>query len=456
LWGNDIYVDVVQGYDPQDLFDEAFEAPGEPRDPYAGVLDRLKERDLGRTVGEVRRRLGDEGCEFGDEPFRIDLVPRVLTAEEWEPLARGLEQRVRALDAFIADAYGEKRIVAEGVLPERVLAGAEHYEPELADVPAPRLRIALAGFDVIRYPDGSFPALEANLRTPSGLAYVFAAREVVAPLVANGTRPEPVEGPAVELLGRALRAAASCGHENPRIVLLTDGPDNTAYWEHERLAERLGIELATLDELRVEGVDVVYRRTDDDTLRGPDGSLTRVGGALLGALKAGTLACVNALGNGVADDKLVHAYVEEMIRFYLGEEPLLPSVPTYDLAVPECREEALDRMDELVFKPRSGLGGRGVVIGPHAQPECLHRLADEIEAFPESWIAQETVMLSTHPTIAGDRLEPRHVDLRPFIFLAGEDAHVLPGGLTRFAIRRGALVVNSSHEGGAKDTWVLR
>ncbi|HEX2084043.1 MAG TPA: circularly permuted type 2 ATP-grasp protein, partial [Solirubrobacteraceae bacterium] len=308
-------------YDPQDLFDEAFAARGRPRRPYAGVLERLADRDLRRTLTEVHRRLDEDGCRFGRgedaEPFRVDLVPRVITAAEWEPLAAGLEQRVRALDAFLADAYGERRIVTEGVMPQRVLAGAAHYEPELARLPAPRVRVALAGLDVVRCADGSFRVLEDNLRTPSGLAYAIAAREVVAPML--GDAPRPIEAPAAELLGRALRGAAPCGHDDPRLVLLTDGPENTAYWEHERLAELLGIELVTLEELRPESVDVVYRRTDDDMLRGEDGELTPVGAALLGALRAGTLACVNALGNGVADDKLVHAYVEDMIGFYLDE-----------------------------------------------------------------------------------------------------------------------------------------
>ena len=448
-------VGIADGYDPEHVFDEAFEASGEPRASYAHVLDRLNDRDLDRTVGEVRERLGEDGCRFGDEPFRIDLVPRVIAAEEWEPLARGLEQRVRALDAFLDDAYGEKRIVDEGVMPERVLAGAELYEPELADLPGARVRIALAGLDVIRCESGDFRVLEDNLRTPSGLAYAFAARGAVGPLVANGTRPEPVEAPAVEQLGRALRAAAPCGHDDPRVVLLTDGPGNTAYWEHERLAELLGIDLVTLGELRVEGVDVVYRRTDDDTLRDRGGALTRVGGALLGALKAGTLACVNALGNGVADDKLVHAYVEDMIRFYLGEEPLVRSVSTYDLTKPGCLEEVLDRLGEMVVKPRAEYGGTGVFIGPTASAGERDRMAERLREDPEPWVAQETIYFSRHPTVVEGALEPRHVDLRAFVTFDGERAEAVPGGLSRVAFDEGELVVNSSRGGGAKDTWVL-
>ncbi|HEV2814884.1 MAG TPA: circularly permuted type 2 ATP-grasp protein [Solirubrobacteraceae bacterium] len=447
----------VGSYDPQDLFDEAFAARGEPRDAYATVLDRLADRDLDRTVREVRRRLGEEGCRFGAgedaEPFRVDLVPRVITADEWAPLAAGLEQRVRALDAFLADAYGGRRIVAEGVMPERILAGAEHFEPELAELPAARIRVALAGLDVIRCGDGSFRVLEDNLRTPSGLAYAIAARAAVAPVLGDGARP--IERPIAELLGRALRAAAPCGHDDPRVVLLTDGPENTAYWEHERLAELLGIELVTLDALRPESVDVVYRRTDEDSLRDEDGTYTRVGETLLGALRAGALACVNGLGNGVADDKLVHSYVEDMIRFYLGEEPLVRSVQTYDLTRAGCLEEVLDRLDEMVVKPRAAYGGEGVFIGPTAGDAERDAIATAIRADPEAWVAQETVWFSRHPTVIDGALEPRHVDLRAFVTFDGERAAAVPGGLSRVAFEEGELVVNSSQGGGAKDTWVL-
>ena len=446
----------LAAYDPQHVFDEAFAARGEPRDEYARLLERLAGRDLDGSAREVRRRLDEDGCRFGRgedaEAFRVDLVPRVLTAEEWEPLAAGLEQRVRALDAFVADAYGEQRIVAEGVMPQRVLAGAEHFEPELAALPAARVRVALAGLDVIRCGDGTFRVLEDNLRTPSGLAYAFAARDVVGGLLGDAARP--IEAPAVDLLGRALRAAAPCASD-PRVVLLSDGPTNTAYWEHERLAELLDIPLVTLDELRAESVDVVYRRTDEDTLRGEDGSYTAVGRALLGALSAGTLACVNALGNGVADDKLVQSYVEDMVRLYLGEEPLVRSVQTYDLTRTGCLEEVLDRLDEMVVKPRAAYGGEGVFIGPTADDAEREHIAKLIREDPEAWIAQETVYFSRHPTVIDGSLEPRHVDLRAFVTFDGDRATAVPGGLSRVAFEEGELVVNSSQGGGAKDTWVL-
>lgn len=441
-----------------EIFDEAFDERGRPRAVYAPVLDRLAGRDLDRAVRTVRGRLGEAGCRFGRgedaAPFRVDVVPRIITAGEWEPLAAGLEQRVRALHAFLLDAYGEQRIVVEGVVPARVIRTAAYFQPELAELPPPRVTIALAGLDVIRCPDGSFRVLEDNLRTPSGLAYAFAARDAVEPVAGNGALA--VREPAVELLGRALRAAALRNRDDPRIVLLTDGPANTAYWEHQQLAELLGLKLVTLPELRPEAVDVVYRRTNDDALRDPrTGELTRVGRALLPALRAGTLACVNWLGNGAADDKLVHAYVEDMIRFYLGEEPGVRSVASYDLTRPECLEEVLDRLGEMVVKPRSAHGGEGVFVGPASSADERDRLARAVRGAPEAFVAQETVWFSRPPTVIDGALAPRHVDLRAFVTFDGERAGAVPGGLSRVAFDEGDLVVNSSQGGGAKDTWVL-
>jgi uncharacterized circularly permuted ATP-grasp superfamily protein len=274
---------------------------------------------------------------------------------------------------------------------------------------------------------------------------------------------------AFETLATALRAAAPEGAgEEPTVVLLSDGESNSAYYEHVQIARRTGVPLVLAEQLSVRSgrlyacleqgeraVDVVYRRTDEDRLADERGRLTHVAELLLEPVLEGTLACVNAFGTGVADDKLVHAYVEEMVRFYLREEPLLRSVPTYDPAEPEVLEMILDRIDELVIKPRSGHGGYGVVIAPHARPEDVRKAAEEVAAAPERFVAQETVMLSRHPTVADGRLEPRHVDLRPFAIAIGEEVRVLPGGLTRVAFDRGALVVNSSQNGGSKDTWVL-
>jgi uncharacterized circularly permuted ATP-grasp superfamily protein len=444
-------------YDPEELYDEGFAAPGIPREHYAPVLGRLADADLDETVRLLRRELLDDGCTFGEgqrsEAFAVDLVPRIITPEEWVVLAAGLEQRVHALDAFLHDVYGSQQIIAEGVLPARVVEGADHHEPELCDLPEPPIRAGLAGLDIVRLPTGEFQVLEDNLRTPSGLAYAFAAREAVLPHAAGtGDPPAPVaiEDVAIEALGRVLRGAGG-----PRAALLTDGPSNTAFWEHEQLAERLGLPVVTLDELDPDAVDVVYRRTDEDRLRDRSGALTRVAATLMPGLRSGRLAVVNALGNGVADDKLVHAHVEDMVRFYLREEPLIRSVPTYDLAEPDVLAEVLDRLAELVVKPRSAYGGEGVFIGPMGTSPDLDAVRRVLREDPEQWIAQETVFFSRHPTVIDGELQPRHVDLRAFVTFDGERAEAVPGGLTRVAYAEGELVVNSSQGGGGKDTWVL-
>jgi carboxylate-amine ligase len=450
-----------EGYDPEHLFDEAFEGPGVPRDHYAAVLGALADRDLASAGERVRARLLEAGCTFGEgsdaDAFPVDLVPRVIPGEEWHELACGLEQRVRALDAFVRDVYSDRRCFAEGVVPLRAVRAADYFEPELTGLPPQRILVGIAGLDVIRTADGDYQVLEDNLRTPSGLAYTFTARRVIGRLF-EGTAadPAPVEEAAIALLERTLRCAAPDGCANPRIVVLTDGPANSAYWEHRTLAEALEVPLVTLDQLDTTRVDVVYRRTNDDRLLQPGGSAyTGVGAALIGGLRRGRLACVNALGNGVADDKLIHAYVEDMVRYYLGEEPLVRSVPTYDLADDAKLEEVLDRLDEMVVKPRSAYGGAGVFVGPTAQPHERDRVAREVRDAPEEWIAQETVFFSRHPTVIDGRIVPRHVDLRAFVTFDGEAAHAIPGGLTRVAFDEGELVVNSSRGGGGKDTWIL-
>jgi carboxylate-amine ligase len=271
------------------------------------------------------------------------------------------------------------------------------------------------------------------------------------------------------MLGTARHAAAPEGVDEPSVMVLSDGPTNSAWFEHETIAHRLDVPLVGLSDLepragrlyarvgpQLRRVDVLYRRTDEDRLCDDHGRSTPLAEALLEPLRRGTLVCCNAFGTGLADDKLVHAYVEEMVRFYLGEEPLIESVPTYDLGEPDVLADALDRLDDLVVKPRTGFGGHGVVIVPHASREDRDRVERAIRAAPTRFIAQETISLSVHPTVCAGRLEPRHVDLRPFVLTAGNDVHVIPGGLTRVAFDAGALVVNSSQNGGGKDTWVLR
>jgi uncharacterized circularly permuted ATP-grasp superfamily protein len=439
------------------IYDEALQPGGRPRPESAVALGAVAERGPGAALQAVRSDLSARGVTFsavnGDAEFLVDPVPRVLTAAEWEPLERGLAQRVIALNRFLADGYGKREIVAAGVIEERVLETAERYEPALRGVEAP-VWIGVAGLDLVRDASGELLVLEDNLTTPSGLGYAVAARDAVLAALEPPERPRPLDE-AVELLRGALDAVARV--EQPRCVVLTDGAGNAAYWEHRWAAEQLGIPLVEPGDVELRGdrlqhggepVDVVYRRTDADRLD------TDVGRLLAPAL--GTLGLVNAFGAGLADDKLVHAYVEDMVRFYLGEEPLLRSVPTLDLARAEHRERALDEAAELVFKPRDGYGGDGVVIGPHAEPEDIDAVRERVRADPGAYVAQPLVMLSSHPTVIDGLLEPRHVDLRPFVFLHGpDDARVLPGGLTRVAFDEGALVVNSTQNGGAKDTWVL-
>jgi uncharacterized circularly permuted ATP-grasp superfamily protein len=422
-------------------------------------LAALAERGPAAALEAVRRDLRARGVKFsavnGDAEFLVDPVPRVITAAEWEPLERGLAQRVRALNRFLADAYGAREIVAAGVMEERVIATADGYDASLRGADPPGgVWIGVAGLDVVRDPSGSFLVLEDNVTTPSGVGYAVVAREAVLAALEPSERPRPLDD-AVELLRGALQAVSPV--EQPRMVVLTDGPGNAAHWEHCWIAESLGIPLVEPDDLELRGdrlhhdgrpVDVVYRRTDADCLD------SDVGRLLQSAL--GTLGVVNAFGSGLADDKLVHAYVEDMVGFYLGEEPLLRSVPTLDLARPEHRERALDEAAELVFKPRNGYGGDGVVIGPHAEASAIEEVRRRVEKDPSAYVAQPLVMLSRHPTVIDGLLEPRHVDLRPFVFLHGpDDARVLPGGLTRVAFGEGALVVNSTQNGGAKDTWIV-
>jgi uncharacterized circularly permuted ATP-grasp superfamily protein len=431
--------------------------------------------DLVRLVDDVASELRGRGVTFGGsgpdgDAFRVDPVPRVISAGDWAPLAAGLAQRVRALNRFVADVYGAQEIVAAGVVPLEAITTAAYYEPRLVGMAsAPETWIPVAGLDVVRDTDGLFKVLEDNVRTPSGLAYAIAARAAL-----RRSLPVPAGvvvrslDPAYELLARTLRAAAPAGVEEPVVVVVGDGSENAAFYEHSTIAAELGISLLTLADLRLRRgrlravigerdrpVDVLYRRTDVDRLFEPSGALTALGELVAEPWFGGSLGIVNAFGTGVADDKLIHAYVEDIVRFYLGEEPLLQSVPTYDLSQPDQLAMVLERISELVVKPRDGHGGAGVVVCPHARPEDVARAAAAVRENPGQYIAQEMVLLSSQPTVCDGRLEPRHVDLRPFVMARGEDIDVIPGGLTRVAFDPGALVVNSSKNGGAKDTWVL-
>jgi uncharacterized circularly permuted ATP-grasp superfamily protein len=453
-----------------DGFDEGRDEHGEPRPGYRELLAALDGVDLDELSAAVAGHLEHRGVEFAGRPFVVDPVPRLIAAAEWDPLAAGLAQRTRALNRFLLDAYGEQRIVEAGIVSAATITEAEGFEPDLVErLPSHEWPAAIIGFDVVRDRDGEFLVLEDNVRTPSGLSYALAARlALTATLPAGCPEPRPIDPVMFELLVEVLRGAAPAGVGDPFIVVLTDGPDNVAYFEHAETAERIGAPLLTPAELVLDGerlraqlpegttrvVDVVYRRTDEDRARDEHGELTEVASRLLPAWLSGHIGLVNAFGNGLADDKLVHSHVEDFIRFYLKEEPLVRSVPTQALDSPVEQRRTISRLRELVVKPRHGHGGTGVVIGPHAKTEDLARLAQELESYPERYVSQPTVALSRHPTVIDGRLEPRHVDLRPFAF-AGDRVELLPGGLSRVAFDAGALVVNSSQNGGGKDTWVV-
>ena len=443
---------------------------GALRPGYAAALEALTNTDLVRLSNAIEARLAQRGVRFGAAPFVVDPVPRILSAAEWDSLADGLAQRARALNRFLLDAYGPQRIVDAGLISAETITSADGYEPDLAGrLPGHWAPAAIIGFDVVREASGEFLVLEDNLRTPSGFAYALAARDALMNTLPAGFPPARAIDPLTyELLDGTLRAAASPGAREPCAVVLTDGADNVAYYEHAQAATRLGAPLVTPSDLLRDGssvrfrlpngssrrVDVVYRRTDEDRIRDERGELTDVAGALLEPWLSGSIGLVNAFGNGLADDKLVHAHVEDFIRFYLSEEPLVRSVPTYELDTPAKRRDAVTRLRELVVKPRHGHGGSGVVIGAHANQADLDRVAQELERRPAEFVVQPVVALSQHPTVIDGRLEPRHVDLRPFAFCA-DGIELIPGGLTRVALEAGALVVNSSQQGGGKDTWVL-
>jgi uncharacterized circularly permuted ATP-grasp superfamily protein len=416
-----------------------------------------------RLVAGVRAHLARSGVLFrsvsGRTSLALDPIPRVIEQRDWEPLERGLGQRVRALNAFVADVYGARRIVEAGVVPERVIATAEHYEPAMQGVEPPGGQwVGVAGLDLVRLAGGEFRVLEDNLLTPSGFAYAAAARDAVLGAL-EPPAPAPRSFAELPLLLAGTLRAASPVADQPYLVVLTDDPDNPAHWEHAYAAALLGVPLVRPGDLRLVGdrirhgehaVDAVYRRSNADLLD------TDVGRLLGPAARAGTLGVVNAFGCGVGDDKLAHAYVEDMVRFYLGEEPRLRSVETLDLGRPEVLERALDTFADLVVKPRDGHGGFGVVVCPHADRADVEKVRKEVRNSPDEWVAQPFMELSRHPTLIDGALVPRHVDLRPYVFMHGPgDPRVLPGGLTRFAREEGAMVVNSTQNGGFKDTWVL-
>ena len=465
-------------------YNEMFTAQREVRPHYAAFAEWLAETPPARIAQNrhaadlLFHRVGITFAVYGESsgterliPF--DIVPHVIPGREWDLLARGLRQRVAALNRFLHDIYHQQDILEAGRIPREHVEGNAQFRREMVGVDVPGGVYAhVAGVDIVRHSDGEYYVLEDNLRTPSGVSYMLENRKMMMRLF-----PELFAQQAIrpvdhypDLLVKTLRAVAP-GVDNPTIVLLTPGHFNSAYFEHAFLAQQMGIELVEGQDLFVlnntvfmrttqgpRRVDVIYRRVDDDFLDPlafrPDSMLGVPG--LLGAYRAGRVTLANAIGTGVADDKSMYPYVPEMIRFYLGEEPILKNVPTYVLRKQEDLGFVLDHLDELVVKEAQGSGGYGMLVGPTASPEERERYRQRILDAPERFIAQPTLSLSQVPTFCGEPAElcDRHVDLRPYV-LTGSDIQFVPGGLTRVALREGSLVVNSSQGGGVKDTWVV-
>ncbi len=463
---------------------EAFEERA-PRPHYAALVRRLEAMpadDLAQRAhltAAIFRSLGITFAVYGDQEgaertWPMDLIPRIVPPQEWDVLERGLAQRVRALSMFLDDLYvGEQAAVNDGVLPRWLVESSDGYLRQARGIGAPHgARVVVGGIDLVRDDRGVYRVLEDNLRVPSGISYVLENRVAmtrVLPVAFARHEVLPVNHYGASLLDALRSIAPPAAGEPVTVVVLTPGVHNSAYFEHAFLARQMGVELVEGRDLVVEDhvlymrttrglqrVDVVYRRVGDgflDPVVFRSGSLLGVPG-IVAAARAGTVTLANALGNGVADDKAVYPYVPDLIRYYLGEEELLPNVTTYLPWQPDQLAHVLDRLDELVVKPVAEAGGAGIVVGSQASAEELDRVAAALRAHPRGFVAQETVQLSTHPTFVEGRLAARHIDLRPFV-ISGERTEVVPGGLTRVALREGSLIVNSSQGGGSKDTWVL-
>ena len=474
----------LDSYQTDGFHDEMFDAGGKVR-PEARLLlesiQSLEEGQLLRCQRAAERMLLQMGITFnvyGDSAgteriFPFDLIPRIVRAEEWDGIELGLKQRIHALNAFIDDIYHEQKILKDKVIPEEVIRSATSYRPQCRGINPPRgVWCHISGTDLVRDSDGQIYVLEDNLRVPSGVSYVLENRVLMKRTfsrVFEGLRVRPVDGYPSKLLETLEAIAPPSAAEKPTVVLLTPGMYNSAYFEHSFLAQQMGIQLVEGGDLDVQDgvvwmrttkglrrVDVIYRRIDDDfldPLAFRTDSLLGVPG-LLNVYRAGNVALANAPGNGVADDKVVYAYVPKMIRYYLDADPILPNVPTFLCWQDRDRRHVLQNLDKLVVKSANESGGYGMLVGPHSTAQQREEFAVKIEANPRNYIAQPTLALSRVPTMVEDHLEGRHVDLRPYI-LYGKEINVLPGGLTRVALRKGSLVVNSSQGGGSKDTWVL-
>jgi uncharacterized circularly permuted ATP-grasp superfamily protein len=470
-------------YDVDGFYDEMLAAAGRPRPPYTRLyeeLNRLGPAELQRRWAVAMEMFRNHGITFAVYPdaqgtekvFPFDIIPRLLEAQTWRRIEDGLKQRLRALNLFLDDVYGRKLILKQRAIPPEIVLSSSLYMREIEGLPTPHgIHCHVAGIDLVRDGRGEFFVLEDNLRTPSGASYVQANRYVmkrVLPDLFAGYPVRPVEGYVHELL-RHLRWLAPEGVDDPTVVLLTPGINNSAYYEHLYLAKQMGVELVEGSDLVVDDdrvfmrttrglrpVHVIYRRIDDewlDPIFGRQESLVGVAG-LVSAYRAGNVVIANALGNGVADDKAVYPFVPQMIRYYLDEDPILPNVETYVCAFDDQRRYVLDHLEQLVVKTTDASGGYGMLIGPASSRDEREEFRRRIEARPRAFIAQPVVALSVQPVLDGDRFRPGHQDLRPFV-LTGPDVYVTPGGLTRVALKAGSLVVNSSQGGGSRDTWVI-
>jgi uncharacterized circularly permuted ATP-grasp superfamily protein len=466
-------------------FDEMSGTDGGVRPAYAELSRWLAEvppdvLDYRRREAElVFRRIGITFAVYGEADAQerlipFDVIPRILAANEWKLVQKGLAQRIKALNLFIKDIYGAREILKAGIVPDDLIFRNAAFRPEMSGVNVPHdIYVQIAGIDIVRVDAETFYVLEDNVRTPSGVSYMLENREIMLrlfPELFARHRIAPVENYPDELLATLKSVAPVSASHDPTVVLLTPGVFNSAYYEHSFLADKLGVELVEGRDLFVRDefcymrttqgpkrVDVIYRRLDDDFLDPlafrPDSSLGVPG--MMSVYHAGNITLANAVGTGIADDKAVYSYMPGIMKFYLGEEPILKNVPTWRCREPEHLSYVMDHLNELVVKEVHGSGGYGMLIGPSASKVALEQFRAKLKTAPKNFIAQPTLALSTCPTCVDQGVAPRHVDLRPFVLTGRDRTYIVPGGLTRVALKNGSLVVNSSQGGGTKDTWVL-
>lgn len=468
-----------------DWFDEVVQKCGEPRSGMGLLADWMVQAPRNmlnlrkKEAEDLFRRIGITFAVYGEggDPERLipfDIIPRILLPNEWKFLSSGLEQRVKALNMFLRDVYHEREIISAGKVPEELVIRNKAYLPEMCGIRVPGdVYTHIAGIDLVRTGKEDFYVLEDNTRTPSGVSYMLQNREVMMrlfPDLFNSHQVAPVDRYPDDLLTSLKSTAPLSCNSDPTVVVLSPGLHNSAYYEHSFLADKMGVELVEGQDLFIKNnsvymrttqgpqrIDVIYRRIDDDfidPLAFRRDSMIGVPG-LMNVYRSGGVTISNAVGGGIADDKAIYMYVPEMIRFYLGEEPLLKNVPTYWCAEQEQYKYVMSHLDELVVKEVDGSGGYGMLVGPKASKQERRNYARRIKSEPRRFIAQPTLALSTTPTFVDDGYAPRHVDLRPYVLVGTDQIRLVPGGLTRVALREGSLVVNSSQGGGTKDTWVL-